>query len=1268
MSDQLHLGAVIDHKYRIVRQLGTGGMGVVYAAERLTLGDVVAIKCILPHRNSEMNRARFLQEARAAARIRHPNVVQVFDFGELDAEGTPYMVMEYLDGPTLSDILADPPRPALPRALAMFADVCSAVAAGHRRGVVHRDIKPGNVIIAQSDGGHEAAKVLDFGLARVAEQPGQASAPDLLIGTAYYMSPEQVSGRPVSPASDVFALTVLLYELATGALPFRGENTVNTLYKITEGDYTPPRAHVPELDDAVVAAIEAGLSLDPKDRPRSPIELAELAGAPVRHPETLSSGSIPRTPAPSTAGTPDDAAATAELHSIGGRDRVFIGREEELAAVEQVLATAGTEGRFVLVMGEAGVGKTRFLEEARARLAAAGAKVVGGRFFAYEGDRPPPHEAFAWMVDAVGMRPGGEALEEPDRWQLFGSTARALVDLAAPKPLVIAVDDLQWASQLDVEFLSYLPHAVRGHPVLVIATARPDIPPEIENFVSKLASTRRLRRLTLAPFDSRQTYAWLQATFGALRIRPADVRRIHHVTTGSPFAIAEVVRQLVDTDRIRREDDDWACDDLFDVGLPDTVQALVESRLAELDPMVREALEIACVVGEEVRFETVQAASGLSEEDLETRLEEATRQRVLTDRGLSPGSDYRFRSNALRAVLYDSLSARRRRRLHRRVVEALGKLYAGEESRLAGVLAHHYAAIGDWRPALAAALTAAQQSFALYDTDGANAALQRARRAVAELGEPLPPQEQAELEYLVGAVATRLGRIDEAIPQLQRAVELAEEAGRAALAVDGLLALVDAQLGRGDFRAGVAAGHRAIERAQAIADWPREAAARVKVSTCTSPLGRFDDSRAAIEPVLASTRREDAGVRALAARELAWIEVKLGHFGAAVRAAEQSVSEARLAGDAMARYRAQSALGLVHAECGDYNAAAAQLREALELARALSLRRREGIELGNLGETLLLLGETEEALEQARRGLAIFIEIRDRACEGDCRVNVGRILRQLGRREEARAMLDLGRDRCAASGRVEYEAIALCELAELRLEDGDPMLSRALFDQAHKKFESIGAALGWRAVFGRAKALRSLGRPEESRALAAKAKALVEAQLETMPAGIDATELTRARAELDRFAAKEPHPTRVEADIEPADRRLLDGQHRELQSLAGELFRHLPAHDADRVDNIHNLLRRFLTQLRDHARSENRGLYPRLLQHENEQIRTTAETLYAEGMGLYDDYYTFADRWRTPTDILTDPDRFTTELHTVFRRLGTRMRREEAELHPLAEL
>lgn len=1129
-------GAVLEGKYRIRELIGSGGMGVVYAAERVTLGDTVAVKCILAEKNNETNRDRFLREAQAAARIRHPNVVQVFDFGS-PSTATPYMVMEYLEGPTLAEVLRTAGRLSVDRALTIFARICSAVGAGHRRGVVHRDVKPGNVILARSDDGRDAVKVLDFGLACIVDEPSvEVTQPGLLVGTVSYMAPEQIAGGNVSPASDVFSLSVLLYQMVTGKLPFADGNHVAMLFRISQGDYEAADKHVSDLPDTVLEAIAAGLTVDPKKRPRSPEALAELAGVTVSDrgdsqdfsSDELRRSSTHSSPLPiSVEGhTLADAVPRAKLD-----DSVFVGRGDPLALLRREHDAASSEvGRIALILGDAGIGKTRLVEQLVSRLPK-DTKVLHGRFFAYEGDRPPAYEALRWLLAGgdsgagsgdPAMRPGAAPPDDGDKWAVFARLAEQFVERAGDKRLLLAIDDLQWATALDLEFLAYLPHAMRPHRVTIVGTARPEASDELRRWQTTLARQRALRTIQLAPLSLEEQRAWLKGFFGRLRIRPRDVRRIHHVTAGNPFALIEVVRQLVDSGRITETEQGWACEDLYDVGLPDTVHDLFHARIDAMPEAMRSTLETACVVGEQFRFETLQTAGDFDEVELERTLEDAVKRRILTDRDLAPGSDYRFASEGLRRVLYDDLPPRARKRLHKRVVAALSQLYADEQDtrRIAGVLAYHHRAIEEWGPTLMHALAGVREQLSSHAHDAAETSIAYAVEAADVLGaDGVTPEQWAVLHFARGTLSARVGRLERGQAELERAVEAAEELGDQGLTVDAMLELAECHLSRGQFADGVAVGMRCIGVAQGLGDRRREYTARVQVARCACPLGRLDDAEAIIAPVLACADSDLATIRAFALRERALVSAKRGSFAAAIEAANEAVVQARAGGDSLSEYRATSALGLVQAECGHYGAAQLQLQRALELAQALSLRRREGIELCNLGETVHLSGDTIRGLELVRAGLTIFVEIADRASEGDCRVNIGRMLLALGRTREAAEMLEEGRRACAASGRAEYEGIALCALAELRLGNGELLAAQSSFEEARRILSSGGTALVWQAELGLARTASMLGHAEAARRHAVRALGLVDAQLSQLPAGQRSQGLGEARSEILRFVS-----------------------------------------------------------------------------------------------------------------------------------------------------
>jgi eukaryotic-like serine/threonine-protein kinase len=270
VSDTL-LNTLFDGRYRIVRKLGTGGMANVYLAEDEVLGRRVAIKILDDrHAGDDQFVERFRREAKNAASLSHPNIVSIYDRGE--AEGTYYIAMEYLDGRSLKElIVARGPAPVMV-AIDYARQILAAIRFAHRHGIVHRDIKPHNVLV-DAEG---RLKVTDFGIARAGTS--QMTEAGSIIGTAQYLSPEQAKGAPVDQTSDLYSVGVVLYELLTGVVPFSGDTPVEIAMKHLSSPPEPPsvkRAEIPrELDLVVLRA----LAKDPADRYQSAEEMdADLA-------------------------------------------------------------------------------------------------------------------------------------------------------------------------------------------------------------------------------------------------------------------------------------------------------------------------------------------------------------------------------------------------------------------------------------------------------------------------------------------------------------------------------------------------------------------------------------------------------------------------------------------------------------------------------------------------------------------------------------------------------------------------------------------------------------------------------------------------------------------------------------------------------------------------------------------------------------------------------------------------------------------------------
>jgi serine/threonine-protein kinase len=252
---------VFSDRYEIVRRIARGGMAEVYLARDLLLDRPVALKILFPELSTDKAFVeRFRREAQAAANLSHPNIVSIYDWGEED--GTYYNVMEYVDGRPLSQLIRT--QQALPAAQAadIGAAVAAALAFAHRNGVIHRDVKPGNVLLDAAGN----VKVTDFGIARATNAQDNLTQTGTVMGTATYFSPEQAQGFGVDNRSDVYSLGVVLYEMVTGAPPFSGENPVSVAYRHVSEDPKPPRQVNPSVPAPFEAIALQALAKDPNDR------------------------------------------------------------------------------------------------------------------------------------------------------------------------------------------------------------------------------------------------------------------------------------------------------------------------------------------------------------------------------------------------------------------------------------------------------------------------------------------------------------------------------------------------------------------------------------------------------------------------------------------------------------------------------------------------------------------------------------------------------------------------------------------------------------------------------------------------------------------------------------------------------------------------------------------------------------------------------------------------------------------------------------------
>jgi predicted ATPase/serine/threonine protein kinase len=357
------LGTVLDEKYRIEARLGKGGMGAVYCATQPSMDRRVAVKVLLGLTDAgDAALARFKREALTVARLRHPNVVALYDFGVASEVGA-YLVMEYLEGESLRTTLGGGPPP-LGVTLDVMGQMCLALEAVHAAGVVHRDLKPDNVFLQKSSNG-TLVKILDFGIAKLVASGSGLTQAGVALGTPMYMAPEQCEARPVDGRSDVYALGCILYELLTGRPPFDGETAAQLMYKHVHTP--PPPFRRPRADDApggLERVVLRALAKRPEQRFQSARALGEAlaaAAAGGATAELAGAGVVGLVDADTSAGSDlptvvhHTAPKTIPPNNLPEATTSFVGRERDVAAVALALGSS----RLLTLTGAGGIGKSR---------------------------------------------------------------------------------------------------------------------------------------------------------------------------------------------------------------------------------------------------------------------------------------------------------------------------------------------------------------------------------------------------------------------------------------------------------------------------------------------------------------------------------------------------------------------------------------------------------------------------------------------------------------------------------------------------------------------------------------------------------------------------------------------------------------------------------------------------------------------------------------------------------------------------------------------
>ncbi|MFC2173103.1 protein kinase [Acidobacteriota bacterium] len=684
-------------RYRVLKRIGKGGMGEILLAEDRHLHRKVAVKFLLKEREQDkIALERLRREARSAAALDHPFICKIYDVAESTHKC--YIVMEYVVGETLEERLETGPL-SLDEVRPILLEIADALEAAHRHGIAHRDLKPSNIMLTSQ--GH--VKVMDFGLAKHIQVSGEmesgAEATEsrltrdgFAVGTPGYMSPEQLCGEAVDGRSDVFSFGVIVFQMLTGQLPFRRDSTRKTMVAILKDEPV-----LDSLPPAVAAFVGKLLAKDPQERYQTFTEVKESIGH--------------LTAAPSTA------------QELASGLPLLVGRKNELDQLERLLEESRQgRGSLAFITGEPGVGKTRLVRELAYRARLVSTLVATGH--CHEGEGTPPFlsfiEAFEAMIRIVPKAQlrgilGDAAPEiaelipelrrlypdipspidlppEQQRRYLFNGCLGFLQRVCRHAPVVLILEDLQWADESTIQLLQHIAPKVSETAILIVATTRDEEVDSDGLFARAQEALMRQRLVTSLALKrlSKQDTARMLSSLGPGEPPDQIVDALYTGSEGNPFFVEEVFRHLCEEGKILDEGGGWQTNLPSDeLGVPQGVRWVIDRRLDRISKETIGFLSLSAVVGSRFRLKLLRDLIG---EKLLDSLEEAERAHLISPVHGEPVSRYAFEHELIRQTLLSRLSLPRRQQLHLEVAKAIERTYCSDDAL---ELAHHFYQAGE---------------------------------------------------------------------------------------------------------------------------------------------------------------------------------------------------------------------------------------------------------------------------------------------------------------------------------------------------------------------------------------------------------------------------------------------------------------------------------------------------------------------------------------------------------------------------------------------
>jgi diguanylate cyclase (GGDEF)-like protein len=814
-----------------------------------------------------------------------------------------------------------------------------------------------------------------------------------------------------------------------------------------------------EVPEGIALSISAGVAIFPKDSLAS-AQLIEAAQRALRQAKMRGTGQIVRS-------NKDKPGEQTEPQICFDS---FVGRKQEIEKLhhefEQVVAG---RGRPLLVTGDAGMGKTKLVDEFHRRLVGKDVLFLQGRF--YESGSGVPYKVYCdslrgsihYLIehspeevekifgpltervlkdfgdsDPLSLLRTGDGTyggtAEQEKYRIFDYLTRIYISLSRLRPVMLFLDDLHWSDELSLDFLSYLLRASSVERIFIVAAMREweasNESNPVRGWLRQMSRSGNYEQIKLSPLSQSELTSVVGLMFGSINISQPMLELLCGETKGNPFYLVEIIQLLLEEKVIGWRQESWHCKEVSEIRLPTSIIDLVEARLAKMPEKALDVFTQAAVIGDEFSFDLLEAVTEMDEDELLQIIEAGLREYILKEESGAREDRYSFCHSTVRKVLYERTSRRRRKRLHQQVGTKMEEIYADRANKIAAELVYHYYNAEDYEHALRYAVEAGNLAWRALAISEAARYYEWAEKSIQSLtaslkeevagqstgssqilqlaacGLHLEADRMAQYHLNYGRLFMQLGKHKRAETELRQTLEFARQMRSLQLVGRAFTALGELYRQYGQLTRGLEYGEQGLAVLSSIEDCEWEVEAMMVIGASHDGLGHFNGAIENYQGALALARKlSDKVSEGNALSGLGFTFYRLGQYEKAQESARRALEITTAISDRLGQERCLNLLGTVLLEIGHYREALKQFEQALKIARDMNYKPRETTILNNIGECYRRQARFQEANNCYLQALSITRETMARGVEGTILLNIGLLHQSQSDHEKALAEL-----------------------------------------------------------------------------------------------------------------------------------------------------------------------------------------------------------------------------------------------------------------------